>query len=186
MSDLGSAMVRLGARTAWPPPDRVFCRYCAPQFGLGKRRIACGTALVIGDVAMPYVAGWRPFDDRSGSQKRFGAGVDVDDPCMWAALLEQHLGPPCCGGTRSRRPAFHAVHSQYVSDCFCAVWRPGRSRAEPTARWTGPGRGRAGAAIAIGPGRVLWVARQRSCAHLPCCGRNVERSTERSRPRACR
>jgi hypothetical protein len=164
MSDLGCAMAQLGARSAEPPPDRTFCGYCAPQFGLGNCRIACGTAMIIGDVAMPYVAGWRPFDDRSGSQKRFCAGVEVDDPGMWAALLEQHLGPPCCCRTRSRR----LRSTRLTHNIFPIVSVPSGApadRAAPAARWTGPGR--AGAEIAIGSGRVLWVARQRSCTYLP-------------------
>jgi hypothetical protein len=177
MSDLGCAMAQLGARSAEPPPDRTFCGYCAPQFGLGNCRIACGTAMIIGDVAMPYVAGWRPFDDRSGSQKRFCAGVEVHDPGMWAALLEQHLGPPCCCRTRSRRAAFHPAHSQYISDCFCAFWYPGRSRR------AGPRGGRDPGAPAPRlpsvPGGFYGLLDRGVAPICLACGRNVERSTQR-------
>ena len=173
-------MAHLGARSALLPPDGAFCGYRAPQLGLRKRRIACGAAMVIGDVAMPYVVGWRPFDDRTGGQKRFGAGEEVDDPRMWATLLEQHRGPPCF--CRTRIPSCCVPRGSFTIyfRLFLCLPAPGESRhcaiprgsavckrAEPTARRTGPGRGCAGAEIAIGRGRALGIAQKRSCAYSP-------------------
>ena len=84
--------------------------------------------MLIGDVAMPYVVGWRPFDDRTGGQKRFGAGEEVDDPRMWATLLEQHLGPPCF--CRTRIPSCCVPHGSFTMyfRLFLCLPAPGESR----------------------------------------------------------
>ena len=84
--------------------------------------------MLIGDVAMPYVVGWRPFDDRTGGQKRFGAGEEVDDPRMWATLLEQHLGPPCF--CRTRIPSCCVPRGSFTIyfRLFLCLPAPGESR----------------------------------------------------------